>query len=63
MLASCSLEQGYYPALARELFGLVLEIRETLGITLSFVDMAGGIGIAYRPEESPINIIPESVVM
>ena len=57
MLASCSLEQGYYPALARELFGLVLEIRETLGITLSFVDMAGGIGIPYRPEESPINII------
>lgn len=57
MLASCSLEQGYYPALARELFGLVLEIRETLGITLSFVDMAGGIGIPYRPEENPINII------
>ena len=57
MLASCSLEQGYYPALARELFGLVLEIRETLGITLSFVDMAGGIGIPYRPEENPIDII------
>lgn len=57
MLASCSLEQGYYPALARELFGLVLEIRETLGITLSFVDMAGGIGIPYRPEETPIDII------
>ena len=56
MLASCSLEQGYYPALARELFGLALEIRETLGITLSFVDMAGGIGIPYRPEQEPIDI-------
>lgn len=57
MLASCSLEQGYYPALAKELFGLVLEIRETLGITLSFVDMAGGIGIPYRPEEKAIDIL------
>ncbi len=56
MLASCSLEQGYYPALAKELFGLVLEIRETLGITLSFVDMAGGIGIPYKPEEKAIDI-------
>ena len=56
MLTSCSLEQEYYPALARELFGLVLEIRETLGITLSFVDMAGGIGIPYKPEQDPIDI-------
>ncbi len=56
MLASCSLEQGYYPALARELFGLVLEIRETLGITLSFVDMAGGVGIPYKPEQEAIDI-------
>jgi diaminopimelate decarboxylase len=56
MLASCSLEQGYYPALARELFGLVLEIRETLGITLSFVDMAGGVGIPYKPEQKAIDI-------
>lgn len=57
MLASCCLEQGYYPALARELFGLVLEIRETLGITLSFIDMAGGVGIPYRPEEEAVDII------
>ena len=56
MLASCSLDQPYYPALARELFSLVLEIRERLGITISFADMAGGIGIPYRPEEKGIDI-------
>ena len=56
MLASCSLEQEYYPALARELFDLVLEIREKLGITISFVDMAGGVGIPYRPGEKAIDI-------
>ncbi len=57
MLASCSLDEGYYPALARELFSLVLEIRERLGITLSFIDLAGGVGIPYRPEEKPVDII------
>ena len=56
MLASCSLEQGYYPALARELFGLVLQVRKELGITVSFIDMAGGIGIPYRPGEDPVDM-------
>ena len=56
MMASCSLEQDYYPALARELFNLVLELRAKLGITIAFVDMAGGIGIPYKPDEKPIDI-------
>ncbi len=56
MLASCSLEETYYPALARELFSLVVEIRRTLGITLSFVDLSGGVGIPYRPEERAVDI-------
>ena len=56
MAASCSLENSYYPTLARELFRLVLEIREKTGVTIEFVDLSGGIGIPYRPEESPIDI-------
>ena len=56
MLASCSLDEGYYPALARELFTLALEIRRTLGITLSFVDLAGGVGIPYKPDQKPADI-------
>ena len=56
MLASCSLDEEYYPNLARELFGLVLELREKLGITVEFIDLSGGIGIPYRPEERPVNI-------
>ncbi len=56
MLASCTLDEEYYPALARELFSLVLEIRERLGITVSFIDLAGGIGIPYKPDEEPVNI-------
>ena len=56
MLASCTLDNAYYPALARELFRLALEIRETLGITLSFIDLSGGLGIPYLPEERPLDI-------
>ena len=56
MLASCSLDGFYYPNLARELFRLVLQIRDELGITLEFVDMSGGIGIPYRPEEQAVDM-------
>ncbi len=57
MLASCSLAEDYYPLLARELFGIALEIREKLGITVEFIDFAGGVGIPYRPEEQPVDIL------
>ncbi|MDO4493464.1 MAG: diaminopimelate decarboxylase [Clostridia bacterium] len=57
MLASCSLDAAYYPLLARELFSLALEIRETLGITLDFIDLSGGVGIPYRPEQEPVDIL------
>lgn len=56
MLASCALDEDYYPTLAREVFLLALKIKEQTGVTLSFVDMAGGIGIPYRPEEKAVDI-------
>ncbi len=56
MLASCSLDEGYYPRLAEELFNLVVEIRDTLGIEVEFIDLSGGIGIPYRPNENPVDI-------
>ena len=56
MLQSCSLEEIYYPKLAGELFALAVEIQQQLGIRLSFIDLSGGIGIPYRPEEKPVDI-------
>ena len=56
-LQSCSLDETYYPKLCEELFPLALEIREKTGITISFIDLSGGIGIPYRPEEKPVDII------
>ena len=56
MLQSCSLDEEYYPLLCEVLFSLVLEIREKTGITLSFIDLSGGIGIPYRPEEKAVDM-------
>ena len=56
MLSSCSLNQRYYPNLARELFTMVLRIHKILGINIEFVDFSGGIGIPYRPEEKAIDM-------
>ncbi len=56
MLASSCLENVYYPHLAEELFGLALELRDTLGIELEFIDMSGGIGIPYLPEQTAVDI-------
>ena len=39
---------------AEKLMALVAEVKETLGISISFVDVGGGIGIPYKPEESEL---------
>lgn len=57
MLSSCSLNEDYYPSLAKELFALAQEIRNKTGICLSFIDLSGGIGIPYKPEEKKVDII------
>lgn len=46
----------YYPELASKLFKLALEIREETGITLDFINLSGGIGVNYRPDEEANDI-------
>jgi diaminopimelate decarboxylase len=41
---------------ARMLFELVVEFDKQLGIRLEFVNLGGGIGIPYRPEEEPVDL-------
>ena len=62
-LASNTLSNEYFPALARILFGLALELREETGVTLDFINLSGGIGVPYRPEqpENDIAVIGEGV--
>ena len=57
MAASCCLEESYYELLADLLFNLVVEIKEKLGISIEIVDFGGGVGIPYKPEQKPVDII------
>ncbi|WP_161978789.1 diaminopimelate decarboxylase [Streptococcus sp. S784/96/1] len=62
-LASNTVTNDYYPELARQLFTLAVEIKEKTGVELSFINLSGGIGVNYRPEEvaNDIDIIGKGV--
>ncbi|MFK4912633.1 diaminopimelate decarboxylase [Lactococcus petauri] len=62
-LASNTVTNEYYPKLAQQLFELALEIREKTGVYLDFINLSGGIGVNYRPDEAPndIAVIGEGV--
>ncbi len=50
-LASNTLTDEYYPVLARILFRLAAKLHETTGAEIAFVNLSGGVGVAYRPED------------
>ena len=50
-LASNTRGNDYYPALARRLFELVVRVRERTGVGVSFVNLSGGIGVPYSPDD------------
>ncbi len=62
-LVSNTTSNDYYPTLARTLFELIVEIKNELGICINFVNLSGGVGIPYKPEDIPndIRIIGEGV--
>ena len=62
-LASNNIENDYYPVLARVLFELIADITAETGAKFVFVNLSGGIGVPYRPEQkkTDINVIGEGV--
>lgn len=56
MVASNELNPDYFVETARILFQLVVEINEKVGIKLEFVNMGGGIGVPYKPEQIPVDL-------
>ena len=50
-LASNTVTNEYYPKLARILFELAVEIKEKVGIEFKFINLSGGVGIAYEPDK------------
>jgi diaminopimelate decarboxylase len=55
-LSSNSLDSAYYPALADLLFRTALELHRETGMTPAYVNLSGGIGIPYRPEDTAVSI-------
>ncbi|MCI2062130.1 MAG: diaminopimelate decarboxylase [Eubacteriaceae bacterium] len=55
-LVSNTVTNDYYPALSKTLFELCVEIKEKTGISLEFINLSGGVGIAYRPDQTANDI-------
>lgn len=62
-LASNTVTNDYYPELARILFELAVELRDKTGCDIRFINLSGGVGIPYKPEDEPndIAVIGEGV--
>ena len=62
-LASNTLSNDYYPALAKILFQLAVDLKNETGAHITFINLSGGVGIPYRPEQpaNDIAVIGEGV--
>ncbi|MDO5402147.1 MAG: diaminopimelate decarboxylase [Eubacteriales bacterium] len=62
-LASNTVSNEYYPTLAKIMFELAVELRDKTGADIKFVNLSGGIGIPYRPDQeaNDIAVIGEGV--
>ena len=56
-LASNTVTNEYYPKLARILFELAVELKKECDVHIAFVNLSGGVGIPYRPDQEPNDIM------
>lgn len=56
-LASNTVTNEYYPTLAKILFELAVELRDKTGCDIKFINLSGGIGIPYKPDAEPNDIL------
>jgi diaminopimelate decarboxylase len=56
MVASNELDGSYIVETARMLFELCVRIQKEAGVRIEFIDMGGGIGIPYRPEQDEMDL-------
>ena len=55
-LASNTVTNEYYPMLAKQLFELAVKLKEETGAHITFINLSGGVGIPYRPDQEPNDI-------
>ena len=56
-LASNTKTNEYYPALARILFKTAVDLKEETGASIEFINLSGGVGIPYHPDEQANDIM------
>lgn len=56
-LASNTVANEYYPALARILFQTAVDLQKETGVHIAFINLSGGVGVPYRPEQQPNDIL------
>ena len=55
-LSSNTLTDYYYPILAEMMFLLAVRVKQSTGADISFINLSGGIGIPYMPEDEKVDI-------
>ena len=62
-LASNTVTNEYYPTLAKILFELAVELKDKTGADIKFINLSGGVGIPYKPDQegNDIKAIGEGV--
>lgn len=55
-LASNTVTNEYYPTLAKSLFELAVKLQKETGAHVTFINLSGGIGVPYKPEDTPNDI-------
>ena len=62
-LASNTVTNEYYPMLAKVLFEVAVKLQKETGAHIKFINLSGGIGIPYKPDQEPndIKVIGEGV--
>ena len=55
-LVSNTVTNDYYPMLARTLFELAVRVKKETGISAEFINLSGGVGIAYQPDQAANDI-------
>lgn len=56
LLASNANGNAYYPELAAQLFRLAVRLKQSTGVHIAFINLSGGVGVDYRPEQPQCDI-------
>ena len=56
-LASNTTTNDYWPTLAMQLFRLAVELKNDVDVHIGFINLSGGVGIPYRPDQQAADIL------